>query len=66
MCLKKFRANYGDLSLRRWNGALRVCLSSLKAVGTQRNMGQALGHFFSHCVDIGLITDNPADKLQAR
>jgi integrase len=64
-CLEKFKADFGDVSIRKFEKRhAQRFLSLIPAAGAQRNMGQALGHFFQHCVDVGMIADNPADGLR--
>jgi integrase len=64
-CLEKFRANYGDLSLRKIERRhVQQYMASIAAAGAQRNMGQALNHFFEYCVSTGLLGDNPAHGVK--
>lgn len=64
-CLEKFRADFGDVSIRKFEKRhAQRFLSLIQAAGAQRNMAQALGHFFQHCVDVGTIADSPADGLR--
>ena len=64
-CLEKFRVDFGDISLRKFEQRhAQKYLSLIPKAGAQRNMGQALNHFFQYCVDTVLITTNPADRLK--
>jgi integrase len=64
-CLEKFRADFGDVSLRKFEKRhAQKYLSLIPKAGAQRNMGQALSHFFQYCVDTVLITTSPADGLR--
>jgi integrase len=64
-CLEKFRADFGDLSLRTIEKRyVQAYVSAIAKPGTQRNMAQALGSFFTYCVDTMLLADNPAEGVK--
>jgi integrase len=64
-CLEKFRADFGDVSIRKFEKRhAQKFVSLIGKAGSQRNMGQALTHFFEYCVATHLITDNPAAGIK--
>jgi len=64
-CLEKFRAEFGNLPLRKCQKRhAQHCLSSLVKASQQRNMGQTLGHFFDYCVSAALIDESPMDGVK--
>jgi integrase len=64
-CLEKFRAEMGDLSLRKVERRhVQKYVSLIPKAGNQRNMGQTLTHFFQYCADTALIADNVADGIK--
>jgi integrase len=64
-CLEQFRNDFGDVSIRKFEKRhAQKFVSLIPKAGSQRNMGQALGHFFQYCVDTTLIAENPADGIK--
>jgi integrase len=64
-CLEKFRKDFGDISLRKFERRhAQRYLSLVAKAGSQRNMAQSLSHFFDYCVSVGSIAESPAQGLK--
>jgi integrase len=64
-CLEKFRKDFGDISLRKFERRhAQRYLSLVGKAASQRNMAQSLAHFFDYCVEVGSIAESPAAGLK--
>jgi integrase len=62
--LERFRIGFGEARLKSIERRhVQRYISLLKTPSVQRNMLQALKHFFKYCVDAQLIGDNPAEGV---
>jgi integrase len=62
--LERFRAEFGQARLKSVERRhVQRYISLLKTPSAQRNMLQALSHFFKYCVDAQLIADNPTEGV---
>jgi integrase len=62
--LERFRTEFGQVRLKSVERRhVQRYISLLKTPSVQRNMLQALKHFFKYCVDAELISDNPTEGV---